>query len=39
MIIEAVTVCVDYSGELAQVAALNRPHFDRWVIVTRPVAS
>lgn len=36
MIIEAVTVCVGYSGELAAVAIHNRPHFDRWIVVTRP---
>jgi len=35
MKVEAVTVCVNYAGELREVAAFNRPHFDRWVVVTR----
>jgi hypothetical protein len=36
MIIEAVTVCVDYADMLAQVAPMNRRLLDRWVVVTRP---
>jgi len=33
---EAVTVCVGYADFLREVAALNRPHFVRWVVVTTP---
>lgn len=32
--IEAVTVCIGYADFLAEVAPWNRPHFDRWLIVT-----
>lgn len=32
--IEAVSVCVNYADLLAEVAPYNRPHLDRWVIVT-----
>jgi hypothetical protein len=34
--IEAVTVCVEYSDFLAYTVLLNKPAFDRWVIVTTP---
>jgi hypothetical protein len=34
--LEAVTVCVDYADFLAETVASNRPHFDRWIIVTSP---
>ena len=34
MKIEAVTVCVNYSGELAEVAKYNAGLLDRWIIVT-----
>lgn len=34
MRIEAVTVSVGYGDLLAAVAPSNRPHFDRWVVVT-----
>ena len=36
MRIEAVTVCVNYAGELAATAPFNAPIFDRWVIITDP---
>ena len=32
--IEAVTVCVNYGDFLRAVAPFNRPHFNRWVVVT-----
>lgn len=34
--IEAVTVCVDYADFLAETIPANRPHLDRWMIVTSP---
>jgi hypothetical protein len=34
--LEAVTVCVNYSDFLAETIASNRPHIDRWIIVTSP---
>ena len=34
--LEAVTVCVDYSDFLAETIPTNRPHVDRWIIVTSP---
>lgn len=34
--IEAVTVCVQYSDFLRETVIHNSPHFDKWVIVTRP---
>jgi hypothetical protein len=34
--IEAVTVCVGYGDFLRAVAPHNRPHLDRWVVVTTP---
>ena len=34
--LEAVTVCVDYSDFLAETIPSNRPHLDRWIIVTSP---
>lgn len=34
--IETVTVCVGYGDFLLESAKLNRPHFERWVIVTAP---
>jgi hypothetical protein len=34
MKIEAVTVCVGYSGELREAIPHNLPHLDRWLIVT-----
>jgi hypothetical protein len=34
--IEAVSVCVGYGDFLAQVAPLNRPLLDRWIVVTSP---
>lgn len=36
MRLEAVTVCVGYADFLAETVKHNRPHFDRWVIVTTP---
>src|SRR4051812_13604369 len=36
MRIECVTVCVGYADFLAETIPFNRPHFDRWVIVTTP---
>lgn len=36
MKLEAVTVCVGYADFLAETCVHNRPHFDRWVIVTSP---
>lgn len=33
-LIEAVTVCVDYSDFLKETIKFNQQHFDRWVIVT-----
>jgi hypothetical protein len=36
MFLEAITVCVGYDDFLAEVIAWNRPHFDRWLIVTTP---
>jgi hypothetical protein len=36
MRIEAITVCVNYADFLNQVARHNLPHFDRWVVVTKP---
>lgn len=36
MKIEAVTICVNYGGEFRETAQYNRPHFDRWIVVTRP---
>lgn len=36
MRLEAVTVCVNYAGELAVAAPFNAPSFDRWIIVTDP---
>jgi hypothetical protein len=34
MKLEALTVCVGYADFLAETAAFNRKHFDRWIIVT-----
>jgi hypothetical protein len=34
--LEAVTVCVHYADFLREVIPFNRPHFDRWLIVTSP---
>ena len=34
--LEAVTVCVNYADFLAETIPSNRPHFDRWIIVTSP---
>ncbi len=36
MILEAVTVCINYGDFLAAVAPYNRAVFDRWIIVTTP---
>lgn len=36
MRLEAVTVCVGYADFLEAVIPHNRPHFDKWVIVTTP---
>lgn len=36
MKIEAVTVCVDYSDYLEEVASHNRRLLDKWVVATRP---
>lgn len=36
MRIEVVTVCIGYDDFLATVAPYNIPHFDRWLIVTKP---
>lgn len=34
--VEAVTVCVNYADFLAETIPANRPHLDRWIIVTSP---
>ena len=36
MILEAATVCVGYGDFLAQMAPINRPLLDRWIVVTTP---
>lgn len=36
MILEAVTVCINYGDFLREVAPFNRAVFDRWIIVTTP---
>lgn len=36
MKVEAVTVCVNYASELAEVASHNRRLLDRWIVVTTP---
>lgn len=36
MKVEAVTVCVNYSSELEEVADANRRLLDRWIVVTTP---
>ena len=36
MRLEAITICVDYADFLAHIMPQNRPHFDRWIVVTSP---
>lgn len=36
MFLEAVTVCVGYSDFLSEAIPFNKPHFNRWLIVTTP---
>lgn len=36
MVLEAVTICVNYSDYLSIVLPRNKPLFDKWIIVTSP---
>jgi len=36
MVIEAITVCIDYADFLAWSMPLNKQHFDNWIVVTEP---